>query len=41
MDLTGPTFLDALEDQLGLKMEPRKARVEVLVIQHVERPGAN
>lgn len=40
-DLTGPTFLEALEDQLGLKMEPRKGSVKVLVIEHVERPGAN
>ena len=40
-DLTGPTFLDALEDQLGLKMEPRKGSVNVLVIEHVARPSAN
>lgn len=40
-DLTGPTFLDALEDQLGLKMEPGKAPVKVFVIEHVERPGPN
>ena len=40
-DLKGPSFLDALEEQLGLKMEPRKAQVNVLVIDHVERPAAN
>ena len=40
-DGTGPTFLDALEDQLGLNMKPRKDPVKVLVIEHVERPGAN
>jgi uncharacterized protein (TIGR03435 family) len=40
-DLKGPTFLDALQEQLGLKLEPRKAPVEVLVIEHVERPSAN
>src|SRR5215469_6649310 len=40
-DLTGPSFLDALQEQLGLKMEPRKAPVKVLVIEHVERPAAN
>jgi uncharacterized protein (TIGR03435 family) len=31
----------ALPDQLGLKLEPRKAPVEVLVIDHVEQPSAN
>jgi uncharacterized protein (TIGR03435 family) len=40
-DLKGPSFLDALEEQLGLKMEPRRAPVEVFVIDRVERPGAN
>jgi bla regulator protein blaR1 len=28
----------ALEQQLGLKLEPRKASMEVLVIDHVEKP---
>ena len=28
----------AVEQQLGLKLEPRKASMEVLVIDHVERP---
>ena len=40
-DLTGPSFLDALAEQLGLKMERRKAPVTVLVIDHVERAAAN
>jgi bla regulator protein BlaR1 len=30
-----------LESQLGLKLEPRTARMEVLVIDHVERPTPN
>jgi hypothetical protein len=29
----------AIEQQLGLKLEPRKASMEVLVIDHVERPS--
>jgi uncharacterized protein (TIGR03435 family) len=37
----GPSFLDVLEEQLGLKMEARRAPVKVLVINHVERPAAN
>jgi uncharacterized protein (TIGR03435 family) len=40
-DLTGPSFLDAFGEQLGLRMEPRKSPVKVLVIDHVERPTAN
>jgi uncharacterized protein (TIGR03435 family) len=32
---------DALEAQLGLKLELQKAPVEVLVIDHVERPSEN
>jgi uncharacterized protein (TIGR03435 family) len=31
----------ALPDQLGLKLEPKKAPVEVLVIEHVEQPSEN
>jgi uncharacterized protein (TIGR03435 family) len=38
---TGPTFLEALSDQLGLKLEATKAPVSVLVIDHVERPSEN
>jgi bla regulator protein BlaR1 len=37
----GTTFLEALRDQLGLKLERSMAPVEVLVIDHVERPSAN
>ncbi len=31
----------ALPDQLGLRLEPKKAPTEVLVIDHVEEPSAN
>ena len=37
----GPTFLEALNDQLGLKLEAAKAPVPALVIDHVERPSEN
>jgi uncharacterized protein (TIGR03435 family) len=33
----GPTIFSALQDQLGLKLEPRKAPVDMLVIDHLER----
>lgn len=38
---SGPTFLEALRDQLGLKLEPTSGPVEVLVIDHIEEPSAN
>ncbi|HLK64080.1 MAG TPA: M56 family metallopeptidase [Bryobacteraceae bacterium] len=35
------TFLDAVREQLGLKLEPTKAPVQSLVIDHIERPSEN
>ena len=35
---TAPTFLQALREQLGLKLQADKAPVDVLVIDHVEKP---
>jgi uncharacterized protein (TIGR03435 family) len=40
-DATGPTFFEALQDQLGLKLESTKGPVRVLVIDHVEEPSPN
>jgi uncharacterized protein (TIGR03435 family) len=40
-DATLPDLFQALEDQLGLKLESTKGPVEVLVIDHVEKPAAN
>jgi bla regulator protein blaR1 len=37
----GPTFVDALRQQLGLKLVRTKAPVRTLVIDHVERPSEN
>jgi bla regulator protein BlaR1 len=37
----GPTFREALEDQLGLKLKPAMAPLDVLVIDHVEEPSPN
>jgi uncharacterized protein (TIGR03435 family) len=37
----GPTMLEAVSDQLGIKLKAARAVVSVLVVDHVERPGEN
>ncbi len=39
--LTGPALFKALESQAGLKLEATKGPVEILVIDHAEKPSAN
>jgi bla regulator protein BlaR1 len=41
LDLTGPTFLEALKDQLGLKLKSTRAPIQILVIDHVEQQSPN
>ncbi len=40
-DISGPSIFAALEEQLGLKLEARKAPVETLVIKSIEKPSEN
>jgi bla regulator protein blaR1 len=40
-ELTGPGLFKAFENQLGLKWEATKGSVEVLVIDHAEKPSEN
>jgi uncharacterized protein (TIGR03435 family) len=37
----GPSIFRAFEEQLGLKLVPDKAPLDVLVIDHIERPSPN
>ena len=36
-----PDIYEALQDQLGLKLEATKGSVEIVVIDHIERPSEN
>jgi uncharacterized protein (TIGR03435 family) len=38
---TGPAIFTALEEQLGLKLEPNKAQLEYFVIDSIEKPSEN
>lgn len=41
VDPNGPTLFTALEEQLGLKLQSQKGRVDVIVIDHIHLPTEN
>ena len=40
-DPGGPSLFTALQDQLGLKLESQKSKVDVIVIDHIDQPSEN
>lgn len=40
-DTDNPSLFTVLEEQLGLRLESRKAPVEILVVERAEKPTSN
>ncbi|HLY60996.1 MAG TPA: M56 and DUF3738 domain-containing protein [Terriglobia bacterium] len=38
-DASGPSIFTAVQEQLGLKLESQKGPVDILVIEHIEKPS--
>ena len=40
-EASGPSLFTAIQEQLGLKLEPQKGPVDAIVIDHIEMPSPN
>ena len=40
-ETAGPSFQQAVKEQLGLKLTSQKGSVDVIVLDHLEHPSAN
>lgn len=40
-DSSDPSIFTALEEQMGLKLEPTRDKVPSVIVEHIEQPGAN
>lgn len=38
---SGMTIFEAIQDELGLKLESRTGPIDIIVVNHIERPSAN
>jgi uncharacterized protein (TIGR03435 family) len=40
-DSAAPSIFTALQEQIGLQLEPARRPVEILTIERIEKPGEN
>jgi len=41
IDTSGPTIFEAIRQQLGLRLERQKGPVDIMAIDHAEKPAEN